>query len=50
MFGSFVRGEQKENSDLDILVPFTESVSLLDITKLEVYLTAFIGIKIGYSS
>jgi predicted nucleotidyltransferase len=46
LFGSFVRGEQKESSDLDILVSFTEPVSLLDIAKLEVYLSELIGIKI----
>ena len=46
LFGSFVRGEQKESSDLDILVSFTEPVSLLDIAKLEVYLIDLLGIKI----
>lgn len=46
IFGSFVRGEQKENSDLDLLVSFTEPVSLLDIAKLEAYLSSRLGIKI----
>ncbi len=46
LFGSFVRGEQKERSNLDILVSFTEPVSLLDIAKLEVYLSDLLGIKI----
>jgi len=46
LFGSFVRGEQKESSDLDILVSFTEPVSLLDIAKLEVYLSDLLGIRI----
>jgi len=46
LFGSFVRGEQKESSDLDILVSFSEPVSLLDIAQLEVYLSDLLGIKI----
>ncbi len=36
LFGSFVRGEMKEDSDIDILVEIEEDISLLD----------FIGIKL----
>jgi predicted nucleotidyltransferase len=35
IFGSYVRGEQKGNSDVDVLVDFTESISLLDFIHLE---------------
>ncbi len=45
IFGSFVRNEQTAKSDLDLLVEFSEPVSLLDIAKLEVYLDELLGIK-----
>ena len=45
IFGSFVRDEQTAKSDLDLLVEFSEPVSLLDIAKLEVYLDKLLGIK-----
>ena len=35
IFGSYGRGEQKQQSDLDLLVDFTESISLLDFIHLE---------------
>ncbi|RKY63053.1 MAG: hypothetical protein DRQ08_10340 [Candidatus Latescibacterota bacterium] len=46
MFGSYVRGEQNEMSDLDILVEFEEPVSLLDIAGLEIFLSDLLGIKV----
>lgn len=45
IFGSYVRGKQKENSDIDILVEFEKAVSLLHIVSLEIYLTDILGIK-----
>ena len=45
IFGSFVRDEQTAKSDLDLLVEFSEPVSLLDIAKLEVYLDELLGLK-----
>ena len=38
VFGSFVRGEQKEDSDIDILVEFREEKSLLDLAGLKIEL------------
>ena len=35
IFGSFVRGEAKKNSDIDILVEIGEEKSLLDIVGLQ---------------
>jgi hypothetical protein len=35
IFGSYVRGEQQRESDVDILVDFTASISLLDFVHLE---------------
>jgi uncharacterized protein len=38
VFGSLVRGEGKENSDIDILVEFEEGADLFDLTGLAVFL------------
>lgn len=46
VFGSYVRGEQKKGSDVDILVEFNETVSLLKLVSLENFLTDFIGMKV----
>jgi len=46
IFGSFVKGRQKESSDIDILVEFENPVSLLHIVSLENYLSDIIGIKV----
>lgn len=46
VFGSYVRGEQKKKSDVDILVEFEEPVSLLKLVSLENYLTDFIGVDV----
>ena len=45
IFGSYVRGEQKKKSDVDIFVEFSEPVSLLHLAGLENFLTDLIGIK-----
>lgn len=46
VFGSFVRGEQREGSDLDVLVEFGEAVSLLDLVGLEIYLSDLLEMKV----
>ena len=46
LFGSYLRGKERPNSDLDILVTFSQPVSLLDLVKLENYLTSLTGIKV----
>lgn len=38
LFGSFVRGEQRETSDIDILVDFTEDASLFNLVRLADFL------------
>jgi uncharacterized protein len=35
LFGSYARGEETKNSDLDLLVSFTEPVSYFDIIDIE---------------
>ncbi len=46
IFGSYVRGEQKKKSDIDILVEFEKPVSLLKLVNLENFLADNIGIKV----
>ncbi len=46
VFGSYVRGEEKANSDLDILVTFRETPSLLEFIALENYLSDTLGVKV----
>ena len=48
IFGSYVRGEQKKKSDLDILVEFEEEaeIGLIEFVHLENYLTDLFGIKV----
>ncbi len=46
IFGSFVRGEQKETSDIDILVGFSEPIGLIKYVSLENYLSDVLGAKV----
>jgi predicted nucleotidyltransferase len=48
IFGSYVRGEQKKHSDVDLLVEFeeTSNLTLLDFIRLENYLTDLLGVKV----
>ncbi len=46
IFGSFVRGEQKKRSDIDILVELEEPISLLEFVALERHLSKLIGEKV----
>jgi len=46
VFGSVVRGEEREDSDIDILVQFVRPVSLLTLVRLERELSALFGRKV----
>ncbi|MDA8086055.1 MAG: nucleotidyltransferase family protein [Nitrospiraceae bacterium] len=46
IFGSYIRGEQKKESDIDILVEFSEPISLLDLIGAENYISDLIGRKV----
>lgn len=46
VFGSYVKGEQKAESDLDILVEFGRPVGFFEFLDLEEYLENTIGIKV----
>ena len=50
VFGSYVRGEQKEGSDLDILVEFQEPVGLFKFMELEEFLGKNTGVKVDLVS
>lgn len=46
VFGSYARGEQKEDSDVDILVEFVETVDFIEFMRLEFHLTDVLGVKV----
>jgi len=46
IFGSYARNEQKANSDIDILVEYSESVSLFELVDTELYLSDLLGLKV----
>ena len=46
IFGSYLHGDQKISSDLDLLVEFDEPISLFDFIRLENELTRLIGVKV----
>jgi uncharacterized protein len=46
VFGSYVRQEQTEASDVDVLVEFSEIPSLLKFVNLENYLSDNLGVKV----
>lgn len=47
IFGSYARGEVSSESDLDILVEFSERKSLLDLVGIEMELSELLNIKVG---
>lgn len=46
VFGSYARGDEDEDSDIDILVEFSDSVSLKDLVKFERELGEILGIDV----
>jgi len=46
LFGSYSRKENKKGSDIDILVKFKETLSLLQLIRIESELSQKLGIKI----
>ena len=50
LFGSYVRNEQKEDSDIDFLVEFGEGITLFDIVELEDNLSETLGKKVNIVS
>lgn len=46
IFGSYARGEQTENSDLDIIIEYQIAPTLLMLIELKDYLTNLFGIPV----
>jgi predicted nucleotidyltransferase len=46
LFGSYTRGEQRKDSDLDLLVTFREAPTLLGFISLENHLSDLLGVKV----
>ncbi|MBF0201456.1 MAG: nucleotidyltransferase family protein [Desulfamplus sp.] len=46
IFGSYVRGEQRLNSDVDILISFEEFPGLIKFVGIENELSEYLGIKV----
>ena len=46
VFGSYVRGEQREDSDLDVLVEIGEGMTLPDYVGLQMELSDALGIRV----
>jgi len=46
LFGSYVRGEQRRRSDVDILVEFDVVPGLLKFLELEEYLSRLLGVRV----
>ncbi|WP_439330838.1 nucleotidyltransferase family protein [Halorubrum ezzemoulense] len=47
IFGSYARGEQESDSDLDLLVAFDKPVTLFDLVRLENELAEELGIEVN---
>lgn len=50
IFGSYSRGEQKETSDIDILVEFHRPIGFIEFIKLQEYLESLLGVKVDLTT
>ncbi len=50
IFGSYVRGENRKTSDVDILVDFSKTISFFQFIELEQYLKKIVGKKVDLVS
>jgi hypothetical protein len=50
VFGSIIRGEQKETSDIDVLVDFEDDADLFDLTGLALFLEEKLNQKVDVVS
>lgn len=50
VFGSYVKGEQRKGSDVDVLVEFEEPVGLFEFIALEDCLSDLLGVKVDLVS
>lgn len=50
VFGSYVRGEQTEKSDIDMLVELEKPVGFVKFIQLEKYISTLLGIKVDLAT
>ena len=46
VFGSVVRGDDREDSDLDILIDPTPNTTLMDVARIQVELESLLGVSV----
>jgi predicted nucleotidyltransferase len=46
VFGSYARGDTHSGSDVDVIVEFSEPISLIRLVSLENYLSGIVGVKV----
>ena len=46
IFGSYVRGDEKAGSDIDLLAEILKPISLLELVGAEIYLSEVLGLKV----
>jgi len=46
VFGSYVKNQQREGSDLDVLVVFSETIDLFTLVELQNFLTELLQVKV----
>jgi predicted nucleotidyltransferase len=46
VFGSYIHGEQKKGSDLDVLVEFSKTIDLFKYIELEEFMSKKLGVKV----
>ena len=46
VFGSYIRGEQEQDSDIDILIDYKAAPTIITLIELERHLSKLIGIKV----
>jgi len=46
IFGSYVRGEEKKGSGIDLLAEILKPISLLELVGAEIYLSEVLGLKV----
>ncbi len=46
IFGSYVRGQEREGSDLDILIEFSRTPDLLEFAALKRHLSELLGVNV----
>lgn len=46
VFGSYIRGEQHEGSDLDVLVEYTQAPGLMEFVALKLELSELLGVNV----